>query len=95
VRRRNLPQKLLLVHQFTESMIRNKPSLRRHRELALTINVDGFGDPPNKVAKYGEFAAGSTGLHKGFKLFYQEDTDLMSPSEVLAMHPRPEVIVYE
>jgi hypothetical protein len=95
VRRRNLPQKLLLVHQFTESMIRNKPALSKHPQLALTINVDGFGDPPNKVAKYTEFARGSRRFHNGFKLFYEEDTDLMSPPAVLAMHPRPEVIVYE
>jgi hypothetical protein len=95
VRKKDLPQKLLLIHQFTESMIRNKQSLRRHRELALTINVDGFGDPPNKVAKYTEFAADSKRFHQGFKLFYEEDTDLMAPSAVLAMRPRPEVIVYE
>ena len=95
VRRRNLPQKLLLIHQFTESMIRDKPSLKKHRELALTINVDGFGDPPNKVAKYTEFANDSKRFHKGFKLFYEEDTDLMAPAAVLAMRPRPEVIVYE
>jgi hypothetical protein len=95
VRKHNLPQKLLLVHQFTESMIRDKQSLEKHKELALTINVDGFGDPPNKVAKYGEFAADSKRFHKGFKLFYEEDTDLMSPRAVLRLRPRPEVIVYE
>ena len=95
VQKKDLPQKLLLIHQFTESMIRNKQALRRHRELALTINVDGFGDPPNKVAKYGEFAADSRRFHKGFKLFYEEDTNLMSPRAVLRLRPRPEVIVYE
>jgi hypothetical protein len=95
VRKGNLPQKLLLIHQFTESMIRNKASLKKHSELALTINVDGFGDPPNKVAKYGEFADDSKRFHKGFKLFYEEDTDLMSPRAVLRLRPRPEVIVYE
>jgi hypothetical protein len=95
VRRRGLPQKLLLLHQFTENMIRGKQSLRRHRELALTINVDGFGKQADKIAKYGEFAATSARFHKGFKLFYREDTNLLSPAQVLRLRPRPEVVVYE
>jgi hypothetical protein len=95
VTRYKLPQKLLLIHQFTESMIQDKQALKKRKELALTINVDGFGDPPNKIAKYTEFADDSKRFHKGFKLFYEEDTDLMAPAAVLAMRPRPEVIVYE
>src|SRR3954464_13568185 len=55
VRDRKLPQKLLLIHQFTENMIPDKQRLLRPPELALTINVDGFGDQPNKSAKYNEF----------------------------------------
>jgi hypothetical protein len=95
VRRRNLPQKLVLIHQFTDEMIQDKASLRRPKELALTINVDGFGKPDVKESKYVDFATESRGFHHGFKLFYEEDTDLMSPEAVLAMRPRPSVIVYE
>jgi len=76
-------------------MIRDKPALRKHPELALTINVDGFGDPPTRSRSYTQFARDSRRFHKGFKLFYEEDTDLMAPPAVLAMRPRPEVIVYE
>ncbi|MEA2481057.1 MAG: hypothetical protein QOJ07_2979 [Thermoleophilaceae bacterium] len=95
VQARRLPQKLVLIHQFTPNMIRGKATLRRYSELALTINVDGFGDPPNKIAKYTEFARESRRFHKGFKLFYSEDTNLMSPQAVLKLRPRPEIIVYE
>src|SRR4051794_35313093 len=95
VRDRKLPQKLLLIHQFTENMIPDKQRLLRPPELALTINVDGFGDQPNKIAKYDEFQRGDRGFHKGFKLFYEEDTDLMSPKRVMKLRPRPEVVVYE
>jgi hypothetical protein len=95
VRRRRLPQKLLLIHQFTDDMIPDKQRLLRPRELAVTINVDGFGDRPNKEAKYHEFARSERGFHHGFKLFYEEDTGLMTPAQVLALRPRPEVIVYE
>jgi hypothetical protein len=95
VRQKKLPQKLLLIHQFTDDMIPNKERLLRPRELAVTINVDGFGDQPNKIAKYTEFARGARGFHHGFKLFYEEDTNLMSPKQVQRLRPRPEVIVYE
>ena len=96
VRARDLPQKLLLVHQFTESMIRDKAAIARRPGLAIAYNVDGFGGQAVKRAKYATFAASNrAGFHDGFKLFYEEDTDLMSPRQVLAMRPPPDVIVYE
>jgi hypothetical protein len=95
IRRERLPQKLLLIHQFTEDMIPDKERLLRSRELAVTMNIDGFGNQADKVAKYNEFSRGDRRFHKGFKLFYEEDTDLMSPRQVLQLRPRPEIVVYE
>jgi hypothetical protein len=95
VRQKKLPQKLLLIHQFTEDMIPDKQRLVRPRELAVTINVDGFGDQPNKTAKYSELTSTARRFHHGFKLFYEEDTNLMTPKQVLRLRPRPEVVVYE
>ena len=95
VRRRNLPQKLLVVHRFTEGMIKDERRLRKYPGVALTVNVDGFGDRPNKVAKYREFTRGRRDRHHGFKLFYREDTDLMSPRSVLGLRPQPDLVVYE
>jgi hypothetical protein len=95
VRRKRLPQKLLLIHQFTEDMIPDKNRLLRPRELAVTMNIDGFGNQDDKIAKYNEFSQGDRRFHKGFKLFYEEDTNLMSPEQVLQLRPRPEIVVYE
>jgi hypothetical protein len=95
VRDRRLPQKLLLIHQFTEDMIPDKERLLRPRELAVTLNIDGFGDQPNKIAKYHELAGAAPRFRHGFKLFYEEDTNLMSPKQVLRLRPRPSVVVYE
>ena len=90
-----LPEKLLLVHQFTEGMIANKEQLRRRAGVALTFNVDGYGDRPNKASKYEMFTGERVRFNDGFKLFYEEDTNLMSPASVLALHPPPDVVVYE
>jgi hypothetical protein len=90
----NLPQKLLLVHQFTEEMISNRDALREPEGVAMAINIDGFGDRIAKEGKYYSLNSGNT-LHRGFKLFYKEDTGLMTPSQVLDLQPKPEVIIYE
>ena len=95
VRRRRLPEKLLLVHQFTKNMVRRKGSLVRRPGVALTLNVDGFGDRPNKLAKYRSFSSEAVRFHDGLKLFYKEDTNLLTPSGVLGLRPAPEVVVYE
>jgi hypothetical protein len=95
VRRNDLPQKLLVVHRFTEDMIENEQQLREHSGVALTVNVDGFGDRPNKIAKYRDLTGGRRDHHYGFKLFYQEDTNLMRPRQVLRLRPPPELVVYE
>jgi hypothetical protein len=95
VRRRNLPQKLLLVHQFTDDMIEQPRRLERRPGVALVRNVDGFGDPQVKRQKYREFTRARGRTHFGYKLFYREDTDLMQPREVLRLRPQPDVVVYE
>lgn len=97
VARNNLPQKLLVVHQFTEEMIADREELEPRPDLAIVLNSDGFGDPPNKEAKYDELRPrGPTrDFHPGFKLFYFEDFPLMTSEQVLGLKPAPEFVVYE
>jgi hypothetical protein len=90
-----LPEKLLVVHQFTGDMIENRRRLRHYPGVALTLNVDGFGDRQLKVDKYNDFGRKRDRAHHGFKLFYSEDTGLMEPSDVLRLRPEPEFVVYE
>jgi hypothetical protein len=94
IERYDLPQKLLLVHQFTDDMI-PESQLKERKGLAYVLNVDGFGTQGLKVSKYKEFASQAHGFRHGFKLFYQEDQGIMSPKQVMALRPRPDVVVYE
>jgi hypothetical protein len=91
----NLPQKLLIVHRFTTEMIQHARTLKQYPGVALTVNVDGFGDRENKVSKYDLFSTRKPGRYNGFKLFFHEDTGLMTPRSVLRLIPRPDVVVYE
>jgi hypothetical protein len=102
VRVRDLPQKLLIVHQFTEDMIADRDQLESRPEVALVVNMDGFGTAELKQGVYDRLALPPVrgpdtlgGPYNGFKLFFREDTGLMSPRDVLALRPAPDVVVYE
>ena len=95
VRDENLPQKLVVIHQFTHDMISDRADLKSREGLAITLNADGFGTQANKISKYKDFTRGPKVFKHGYKLFYDEDTDLMTPAEVMGMKPRPDFIVYE
>jgi hypothetical protein len=95
VRKHDLPEKLLVVHQFTEAMIRNDGRVKTPRGVAVTLNSDGFGTPGQKRARYRDLVPRGGSKHPGFKLFFSEDTNLMKPGEVMRLNPRPEFVVYE
>jgi hypothetical protein len=90
-----LPQKLFLVHQFTNEMV-DDTQLHPRAGLAMVLNADGFGTQALKKVKYKAFTASPRRFFgEGFKLFYREDTRLMTPREVLRLRPPPDVVVYE
>lgn len=95
VKRYDLPEKLLIVHRFTDDMIARDGRLRPFPGVQTVVNVDGFGTRSVKVAKYRAFAARTRAVRRGFKLFYEEDVGLMAPRSVMGMRPRPDVVVYE
>jgi len=105
VRARNLPQKVLIVHQFTEDMVTDRELTRGRPGVALISNMDGFGTHELKQGVYDRLSISqprtrvvrrrSGQPYNGFKLFFREDTGLMSPADVLALDPAPDVIVYE
>ena len=69
--------------------------LKERENLAYVLNVDGFGTQSLKIAKYKDFVRQAPGFHRGYKLFYSEDTNLMTPAQVMRLQPRPDVVIYE
>jgi hypothetical protein len=94
VARRHLPEKFLIVHHFTDGMV-PVDRLKPRRGLAYVLNADGFGSDAVKIAKYRHFIRRAPAFRRGFKLFYHEDVDTMSPRRVMRLRPRPDVVVYE
>lgn len=82
----NLPgERILLLHQFLDSMIVDKGDLDwRYDRIALTISADGWGGPWGKISKYNAFI--DAAIHfSAFKLFYRWDQPLMTPREALGI----------
>ena len=96
VRRYQLPQKLFVIHQFTEDMVVGKGRIKTWPELAATFDVDGFGDRPNKLSKYRAFTRGyEQRFFHGIKLYYEKDTRLLTPKAVLKLDPQPDLVIYQ
>jgi hypothetical protein len=90
-----LPAKLLVVHQFLDSMILDGGAIERFEGVELIIDMDGFGPAEVKRSLYRRYALRPYATHAGVKLFFEYDTGLMSEADVLALQPPPKVIIYQ
>ena len=89
VRRERLPQKLLMVHQFRFTMIRDRETIATPPELAVVIHMDGQGPLATKYETWGALTAGTDdqGWHWGWKNFFDEDSPLANPEQVPGIEP--------
>ncbi|HEY5518461.1 MAG TPA: hypothetical protein VIK17_02315, partial [Cellulomonas sp.] len=96
-RERALPQKLFVVHEFAPRMIVERERLDLSRdELAVVLHVDGQGGQPAKAGTWALLHEGApTGVHWGWKNFYDEDTPMLDPVQTMAVQPVPDLITYQ
>jgi len=99
VRRHDLPEKVMVFHQFHTATISDEERLRPHPGVVLVKSIDGVGVPAEKVATWNRLAWElAPHVYTGFKLFFEEDVrrgPLMTPAEVLALRPQPSYVLYE
>ena len=96
-------RKMFIVHQFNWVMIEDRSLVRSDFErVDLVLNASGFGPPGDKTKTWDYLRAATNIPLKGFKLFYPKDwrdggydDPLMTPEEVLALEPRPVLIMYQ
>lgn len=91
----DLPDKLLIVHQFRKSMLPDRSHIKRYPGVEEVLHADGEGSPTLKRAVYRQLAFPVPRFGIGFKVFFTEDTRLMSPAEVMALKPRPDIVTYQ
>lgn len=101
VEQENLPEKLFIVHQFQTRMIPDREQVIARPGLSTVVHVDGFGPQNTKKDTYRvlsatQGAARPNGqIFNGFKLFLDEDTNLMTPAEAMALSPQPDLVSYQ
>jgi hypothetical protein len=92
----DLPPKVLVIHQFRYDMIINKRVIEPVPNVEVVIHADGFGTQKQKIKKYNQLVRDQPVQYGGFKLFYYQDYDLLTPEEVLdALEPNPAVVSYQ
>ncbi len=96
VRRAALPPKMLVVHQFTPSMVTNKRSVRGTPNVQVVFQMDGFGTLQLKRNSYEAMLADlPSGALTGWKNFYDEDSPTPTAAQSLDVDPTPTLISYQ
>lgn len=91
----HLPTKILIIHQFLESMLPDWQNIHIKPGVEVVTCVDGFGPPGSKIDDYRVFDKDQLIQYPGFKLFYKLDKPLMSPADVLNLNPAPLMVMYQ
>jgi len=100
VRENNLSPKILIVHRFTQRMVKNYRNIVLHPEVQLVMNMDGWGPPVLKYDTYRQFIYKEPVQFTGFKLFYKNDLKrpphrMLTPPELIKLKPQPIYIQYQ
>lgn len=100
VKANNIPPKILVIHRFTQGMIRDYQRIKKVPEVQVVIDMDGWGDKILKRSTWLRYIYNEPIQFAGFKIFYKNDTkegkdQLYTPEELLKFIPKPIYIQYQ
>ncbi len=99
VKAHDLPEKVLVFHQLSPSIVTGEKDIRRHPGVVVIKSVDGIGSRAQKTSTWTKLTTTlAPTVRPGFKLFFEEDRrhgPLMTPAQVLALTPQPDYVLYE
>jgi hypothetical protein len=99
VRENNLPPKVLIVHRFTQGMVKGYDKIKTVPEVQIVMDMDGFGSKVLKKSTYMRYIYREPVQFTGFKLFYKNDNknnwQMYTPEELLKLTPKPIYIQYQ
>ncbi|MGC1206573.1 MAG: hypothetical protein WA880_01315 [Ornithinimicrobium sp.] len=93
----DLPQKLLVLHQFRLTMLQDQDQIEMGRdEVQVLIHMDGQGATGDKDATWAAvIGAAQPGTPFGWKNFYDEDIPMLTPEQTMTREPTPFMISYQ
>lgn len=95
----HLPPKTLTIHRFTQKMVTNYQDIKLQSQVQVILDMDGFGAQALKKDAYRRFIYREPIEYTGIKLFLKNDNanghKILSPKDVLQLHPQPVYIQYQ
>ncbi|MBB3187850.1 hypothetical protein [Microbacter margulisiae] len=96
----HLPPKILVVHRFTQGMVKHYKDIILRPEVQIVMNMDGWGGPALKYSTYKRYIYREPVQFTGFKLFYVNDLKkpphrMLTPPELMKLRPQPIYIQYQ
>ena len=100
VKKNNLPPKILVIHRFTQAMMKDYKNIKLRPEVQVVIDMDGWGHQARKKNTYRQYVYKEPVQFAGFKVFYKNDTREansrpMTPDELIELVPKPIYIQYQ
>ena len=92
--RHGLPQKTLIVHQFLAGMVDDRDLVVDPEGIAVMFHIDGQGPVGAKFGTYDQLSV-QPPFFNGFKVFFDEDSRVMEPAEVMTVDPAPVYVSYQ
>ncbi len=100
VKDNNLPPKVLVVHRFTQGMVKNHKNIKLKPEVQIVMHMDGWGEPVLKRSTYKLYIHKEPVQFTGFKLFYKNDLKkspnvMLTAEDLMKLKPQPIYIQYQ
>jgi len=92
---RQLPKKMLIVHQFQAEMITHAEAIEHHSDVDLAVDMDGYGPADIKLVKYARYGAAPYATFGGIKVFLEHDPDPLTERQLLSLTPKASLFVFQ
>lgn len=87
--------RVLILHQFKDSMLPDKADIMDYPFVEVVIDSDGAFSAEVKMDSYLQYTTEPAFEYGGIKLFTVRDRRLLTPEEVMGLEPQPHVIIYQ
>ncbi len=87
--------KVLILHQFKDSMLPDKHRYGKFPNVELVIDSDGTFNTDIKLYNYDKYSKEPNFEWGGLKYFYNYDDRIPTPRQTMTLEPAPSVIIYQ
>ncbi len=94
-REHGLPPKMLVLHQFIDTMLADPSDYDAVPEVEIAIDMDGYGSSGSKLDHYEQFSLAPYSERPAIKLFYRWDVPVLTAEQLSSLPVVPGLVVYQ